>query len=29
LEPVKKKKKKKKKTHLVSFDKFLNIMKGW
>ena len=28
LEPIKKKKKKKKKTHLVSFDKFLNIMKG-
>jgi hypothetical protein len=28
LEPIKKKKKKKKKKHLVSFDKFLNIMKG-
>ena len=28
LEPMKKKKKKKKKKHLVSFDKFLNIMKG-
>tara|TARA_B100000780_G_C20991983_1_gene396732 strand:+ start:333 stop:587 length:255 start_codon:yes stop_codon:yes gene_type:complete len=27
LEPIKKKKKKKKK-HLLSFDKFLNIMKG-
>jgi len=28
LEPIKKKKRKKKKKHLVSFDKFLNIMKG-
>jgi len=28
LEPIGKKKKKKKKKHLVSFDKFLNIMKG-
>ena len=28
LEPIEKKKKKKKKKHLVSFDKFLNIMKG-
>jgi len=28
LEPTEKKKKKKKKKHLVSFDKFLNIMKG-
>jgi hypothetical protein len=29
LEPIKKKKKKKKKKHLVSFDRFLNILKGW
>ena len=28
LEPIEKKKKKKKKKHLVSFDKFLNIVKG-
>ena len=28
LEPIKKKKKKKKKKHLVSFDKFLNVVKG-
>jgi len=28
LEPIKKKRKKKKKKHLISFDKFLNIVKG-